>query len=202
MQTKLLVYRLTWLIWLPTLLLIGGCGAAPARNTVQTPPRATMATHGSAPASAERDEPRRLLISAIHIDALIETVGINEQGDLDTPGQDPWNHTGWYSAGQLPGKQGSAVIDGHLDRPGGSPAVFWSLRELRPGDDVTVIMTSGKTLHFRVQNLAFYAPDQAPLQEIFANTTGTYLNLITCAGTWIPAQHQTTQRLVVYTSLQ
>ncbi len=26
-----------------------------------------------------------------------------------------------------------------------------------------------------------------------------FLNLITCAGDWIPSQHQTTLRLVVYT---
>jgi hypothetical protein len=47
----------------------------------------------------------------------------------------------------------------------------------------------------------YYTPDQAPLQDIFGNQGGTYLNLITCAGDWIPGQHQTSLRLVVFTTL-
>lgn len=120
---------------------------------------------------------------------------------MGTPTRNPWTGVGWYSTGSQPGKRGSAVIDGHLDRPGGLPAVFWSLRDLQVGDAVIVMMTSGKTLHFRVTRLASYPPDSAPLQGIFGDQSGTYLNLITCAGDWIPDQHQTTLRLVAYTSL-
>jgi hypothetical protein len=39
-----------------------------------------------------------------------------------------------------------------------------------------------------------------PLQDIFGNVGGTSLNFITCAGDWIPSQHQTNLRLVVYTT--
>lgn len=145
--------------------------------------------------------PVKLLIPVIGVSAAIEAVGSLPNGDMGTPTQNAWANTGWYSAGPQPGEQGSAVIDGHLDRPGGAPAVFWSLRNLQNGDSVMVLMTSGKTLHFRVTRLAFYSPTDAPLQEIFGDRSGVYLNLITCAGDWIPSQHQTTQRLVVYTSL-
>jgi hypothetical protein len=65
-----------------------------------------------------------------------------------------------------------------------------------------VIDANGKTLRFRVTGIAFYSPQDAPVQEIFGNKTSAYLNLITCAGDWIPSQHQTTLRLVVYTSLE
>ena len=112
-----------------------------------------------------------------------------------------WDDVGWYQTGPVPGQRGSAVIDGHLDRPGGYPAVFWRLRELHAGDTVIVMNAQGKAVHFHVTQVAFYAPQAAPLQEIFGNGGGTYLNLITCAGDWIPDQHQTTQRLVVYTTL-
>ncbi|MBO0783520.1 MAG: class F sortase [Ktedonobacteraceae bacterium] len=198
------------LLCLPALLLIlTGCGESAAAQPSHPMPGISTPTATSAlptaiaatTTPASTDTPRRLVIPAIHIDTLIEPVGITNQGDMDTPRQDPWNHVGWYSAGHLPGERGSAVIDGHLDRPGGAPAVFWSLNQLRIGDEIIVILASGKTLHFRVLNLAFYAPGHAPLQDIFANTSGHYLNLITCAGAWIPTQHQTTQRLVVYASL-
>lgn len=55
-----------------------------------------------------------------------------------------------------------------------------------------VTTTGGKTLHFRVMRIAYYTPQQAPLQDIFGNPAGAFLNLITCAGGWIPSQHQTT----------
>jgi len=50
-------------------------------------------------------------------------------------------------------------------------------------------------------NMKYYTANNAPLHTIFGNMTGTFLNLITCAGQWIPNQHQTTLRLVIYTAL-
>ena len=148
-----------------------------------------------------KPDPIRLIIPAIAINAQVEWVATQPSGDLATPTQNPWEDVGWYNLGPHPGERGSAVIDGHLDRPGGYPAVFWRLRDLHIGDEILVMNTSGKTLHFQVTRIAFYTPQDAPIQDIFGNWGGTYLNLITCAGDWIPSQHQTNLRLVVYTSL-
>jgi len=119
---------------------------------------------------------------------------------METPAQRPWNDVGWYNSGPRPGERGSTVIAGHLDRPGGNPAVFWRLRDLRVGDSVLVVDASGKALRFHVTRIIFFQPQDAPVQDIFGNTAGSFLNLTTCAGDWIPTQHQTAQRLVVYTS--
>lgn len=146
--------------------------------------------------------PVRLSIPAIGVDAPIEAVGVTTAGDLAIPAQNQWQDVGWYSSGPLPGELGSSVIDGHLDRPGGYPAVFWRLRDLSVGNEVIVIDTQGKTLHFRVTAIEYYPPKYAPIEQIFANQSGRYLNLITCSGDWIPSQHQTTLRLVVYTTLE
>lgn len=145
--------------------------------------------------------PVRLLIPALGVNAPIEMVGVTSNGDLAAPTQHPWEDVGWYGSGPRPGEQGSAVIDGHLDRPGGYPAVFWRLRYIHVGDGVMVTDADGKSSRFHVTGIAFYPPQDAPIQEIFGNENGTYLNLITCAGDWIPSQHQTSLRLVVYTSL-
>ncbi|HWZ19802.1 MAG TPA: class F sortase [Ktedonobacteraceae bacterium] len=145
--------------------------------------------------------PVRLFIPAIGVDAFVEKVGVTPGGDLAVPTQNPWEDVGWYGSGPHPGERGSAVIDGHLDRPGGYPAVFWHLRDLRVGNAVAVIDAYGKTFHFHVTGIVFYSPQDAPIEQIFANNSGIYLNLITCAGDWIPSQHQTTLRLVVYTAL-
>ncbi len=143
----------------------------------------------------------RLIVPSLNINAPIETVGVLSDGTLAVPTDNQWDGVGWYVNGPVPGEKGSAVIDGHLDRPGGAPAVFWRLHELKPGDTVEVLTHQGKTLHFSVTKLQTYVPQMAPLATIFGNDSGAYLNLITCAGQWIPAQHQTTQRLVVYTEL-
>jgi len=153
------------------------------------------------PVEQAQTYPIRLEIPAIGVNAPIVPVGILPNGDLQTPAVHPWVDAGWFASGPVPGEPGSAVIDGHLDRPGGYPATFWFLRNIQVGDEVMVISAQGTTERFRVTRIAFYPPQAAPLQEIFGNNGGTYLNLITCAGDWIPSQHQTTLRLVVYTVL-
>ncbi|HXX78910.1 MAG TPA: class F sortase [Ktedonobacteraceae bacterium] len=145
--------------------------------------------------------PMRLIIPSVAIDAPVEEVGTQANADLATPTQNPWQDVGWYDQGPQPGERGSAVMDGHLDRPGGFPAVFWRLRDVHVGDEVLVRNSLGETIRFRVTRIELFPPQDAPIQDIFGNWGGTYLNLITCAGDWIPSQQQTNLRLVVYTSL-
>jgi sortase (surface protein transpeptidase) len=143
----------------------------------------------------------RLLIPAIGINAPIETVGKTPEGLMDVPKHNRWTTVGWYKNGPNPGQMGSAVIDGHLDRDGGAPAVFWDLHKLHPNDVVSVQSKTGRVLHFKVIKVASYAPTVAPVAQIFGKNNGIFLNLITCAGVWVPEANQTSQRLVVYTQL-
>lgn len=153
------------------------------------------------PTAVDKALPVHLSVPSIGINAPIEQVGTLANGAMATPIRNPWVDAGWYSDGPHPGEKGSAVIDGHLDRPGGSPAVFWYLRNVHAGDAVYVTEKNGQQLRFHVTHIAYYTPQNAPLQDIFGNNSGIYLNLITCAGDWIPDQRQTTLRLVVYTVL-
>jgi hypothetical protein len=168
-----------------------------AGPTVIASPTVLSTSHSASRGIAD---PVRLLIPVIGVNAPVESLGILPDGSMAIPTRNPWTDAGWYNAGPRPGERGSAVMDGHLDRPGGSPAVFWRLRDLHAGDKVMVVDAHGKTLHFHVTRITFYSAGTVPFQEIFGDPGGIYLNLITCAGDWIPAQHQTTLRLVVYTS--
>lgn len=151
------------------------------------------------PCPIEMNAGARLLIPAIGIDAPVEPVGVLSNGVLNVPQINQWTGVGWYKDGPVPGQAGSAIIDGHLDRPGGSPAVFWNLHQLQRGDMVMVVDAQGQTLHFQVVQLQAYQPNVAPLEKIYGDTSGIHLNLITCDGPWISSQHQTAERLVVYT---
>ena len=175
--------------------------ARPLGSLTGGTPSQTAGTSGSVVSPTRYRPSGHLIIPSIGVNASIEPVGVLSDGNLAVPTQKPWDGVGWYQYGPYPGAQGSAVIDGHLDRPGGSPAVFWKLRNLHIGDIVMVVNPGEKPLHFRVMNMKSYAPNNAPLQTIFKNMTGTFLNLITCAGQWIPNQHQTALRLVIYTAL-
>ncbi len=184
--------QLAWcLLILVLVLALRGCAWSPTAEQAAVPAqrsssmRAEVPTVGATRPAGMVVIPTRLRIPAIGVNAQVE----------------PWDDVGWYNAGPHPGERGSAVIDGHLDRPGGYPAVFWHLRDLYVGAAVLVITSTGQTLHFQVTRIALYMPQAAPLQDIFGNKGGIYLNLITCAGDWIPSEHQTTLRLVVYTSL-
>jgi len=186
------------------LLILCDCGQRPT-TTIKVEP-AVIPIHNSTLHSGSHVEtkksvssPVRLIIPAIGVNAAIERVEIAADSNLSTPKGHPWDDAGWYDLGIRPGERGSAVIDGHLDRPGGLPAVFWNLHKLHRGDRVNVIESQEKTLHFRVVQVAFYTFQTAPLQNIFGNDSSRSLNLITCAGDWISSQHQTTLRLVVYT---
>src|SRR5258706_14606553 len=100
--------------------------------------------------------PVRLSIPAIGVNAPIERVGITSTGDLAIPAQKPWEDAGWYASGPLPGELGRAVVDGHLDRPGGYPAVFWRLRDLHVGNEVVFVDTQEEMQHFCVTAMAYY----------------------------------------------
>jgi LPXTG-site transpeptidase (sortase) family protein len=177
---------------------VGRIGAGPIRR--KGCPYSPCSTPTSQP-GLDMNTGVRLLIPAIGVDAPVEPVGVLSSGELNVPQENQWTGVGWYENGPIPGQTGSAVIDGHLDRPGGAPAVFWDLNKLHIGDMVMVVGAQEKTLRFHVMQLQKYHPDRAPLDKVFGDTSGTYLNLITCAGLWIPAQHQTTERLVVYTKM-
>ncbi len=194
------------LLALATILILSGCGQSSTSQKAlphASPPAVRPNVNPTATSTPQvTANPVRLLIPAIGVNAHVEAVGVQANGDLAIPTQNPWEDVGWYKSGPRPGERGSAVIDGHLNRPGNYPAVFWHLEDLHVGDQVMVTGEQGKTLHFHVIGMAFYSPDKAPIQLIFGNESGIYLNLVTCAGDWIPSQHQTTLRLVIFTSFE
>lgn len=184
------------------LLGLGGCGSpspAPAPARVPAPPAPSPLVAGiAAPAGARaalypRAIPLRLRIPAIGVDAPVQRLGVLGSGALGVP--DNWTSVGWYPGGPAPGQPGEALIDGHLDSYT-APAVFWRLRQLRPGEAITVDTSRGGVLTFTVQRLQAI-PYQEPLGPLLHSTGTPGLELITCAGTWLPGQQIYNQRLLV-----
>jgi sortase (surface protein transpeptidase) len=103
---------------------------------------------------------------------------------------------GWFTGGPQPGQLGPAVIAGHVDSRTG-PAVFYRLRDLRPGDQIRVVRADRLVVRFRVESLASFPKQALPDDAVFGATTTPALRLITCAGTFDRARHSYRDNLVV-----
>ena len=140
------------------------------------------------------EPPRRLTIPSIGVDAGFEYVGLTADGAMGVP-KDP-SKAAWYSLGPRPGEPGNAVVAGHVDW-GGKTVVFWRLRDLRAGDEVSVTAVDGKKYSFVVTSHRWYDAAAPAVDEVFGQTTDPELTLITCVGDFDRKTRQYLSRLVV-----
>lgn len=147
----------------------------------------------------EPGNPVTFISTTLGINAPIESVGLDAENKMDVP-KNAMN-VAWYNLGSKPGEFGNAVLAGHLDTAAGGPAVFYNITSLKPGDEVSVVDDKQKTYTYSVTRTVTYRFDQVPLQEVFGETDGTYLNLITCEGAFDTVNQNYSHRTVVYTEL-
>lgn len=154
-----------------------------------------------APANQEEILPSRIVIPKLGINTNVQLVGITKKGNMGVPTN--FTDTGWYKYGTIPGEEGSAVIAGHETDGLSRPAIFGNLKNLEPGDEFYIVREDGKKLTFRVkrEEIIPYDIKGPKLEEIFNKKGGRYLNLITCAGEWLPEAKTNDKRIVVYTEL-
>lgn len=141
--------------------------------------------------------PIRLTIPKINVDAVIEPVGPTSEGAIGSP-KGPAT-TAWFDLGTRPGDIGSAVINGHFGQwKFGVGSVFDNLNRLVKGDKIYVKDENGTIFSFVVRESKIYDPAVGAFAVLYSDDGKSHLNLITCAGTWIPAQKTFTNRLVVF----
>ncbi len=144
-------------------------------------------------ASLAAGYPSQLVIPSIKLAAPIRPVGLDLNGAMAVPTVP--NTVGWFAAGTMPGEMGSAVLDAHIY------LAFRNLKKTKVGDSVYVTTKDGAALRFVVSAIRSYAYNAVPLGDLFALNDSKRLNLITCAGIWLPRQHTYDHRLVVYAEL-
>ncbi len=137
-------------------------------------------------------EPILLKIPSLNIEAPVEALGRQELTNIPPDGEKVF----WYKDGVNPGGRGSAVIAGHFDDYTG-PAIFYSLKHIKPGDMVYIIDRRYQLLMFQVDEVTSYRREEAPLQEVYQVTGPSSLTLVTCEGYYNREQQTHTHRLVV-----
>jgi len=130
--------------------LVAGCAAGAAQ------PHAPVAaeTHSAAPTTQQLSGPQPIPAKTVvtPIRVAIPAIGVR-QSALEALTRDPgtgelrppvdFTKVGYYREGPAPGDPGPAVLAGHVDDTTG-PKVFFRLRELKAGDQVTVTRSDGK----------------------------------------------------------
>jgi len=148
-------------------------------------------------------EPVRVEIPRIGVSSGLVKLGKKADGTVDVdPGALPWGVAGWYTGSPRPGDPGSAVIMGHVDSKATGPAVFYRLRELRPGDQIQVTRTDRSVVRFAVERTAQYPKANFPTDEVYYPTLQSQLVLITCGGTFDDTVHHYRSNLIVFAKLE
>jgi sortase (surface protein transpeptidase) len=140
--------------------------------------------------------PATITIPSIGVHAAIVGVGLRADGAMQIPAPD---RVGWYRLGPRPGGPGPAVLIGHVDSRTG-PAVFYRLRQLRPGDEILIGERSGVTRRFLVGRLERHPKTALPVNRIWTTATRPLLRLITCAGSFDRSTGHYRDNLIVYAS--
>jgi len=142
--------------------------------------------------------PVRLAIPAIGVATPLVRLGRERDGSMQVPVD--FARAGWFAEGPAPGQVGPAVIAGHVDSRTG-PAVFFRLRDLRPGDTVQVELADGARLTFVVEQARRFPKATFPTAEVFGPAPWAALRLVTCGGDFDRARGSYRDNLVVFARL-
>lgn len=144
-----------------------------------------------------RKIPVRLEIEGIEVDAPVLPYGVNPRtGQMAVPRN--VSDVAWYEYGPSPGEGGSAVLAAHVDLFNQGPGVFFRLRQLEPGDQVTVSYEDGSTQSFVVEARVTYGKDEIPLETVFSRQGAPVLTLVTCGGGFSESAQSYDSNVVVY----
>ena len=145
-----------------------------------------------------RSTPIRVQIPAIGVDSNLMDLRLQSDGTMEVP---PAGFpAGWYEGAPTPGQLGPAIIAGHVDW-GGQPGVFYHLRDLKPGNEVSVARRDGSVAVFRVTQVKQYPKDNFPTNVIYGDIDHAGLRLITCGGSFDRQAHSYEDNIVAFAEL-
>ena len=150
-------------------------------------------------ATLARSLPTRIKIPRLKLDVpFSQPLGLSQNGEVDVPKD--YASVGYYKNGPTPGELGPAVVLGHVDSYQG-PAVFFSLGQLKEGDEINIERADGTVATFAVTEMERNEQSNFPTQKVYGNLNYAGLRLITCTGIYSHDQKRYSHNLIVYAKL-
>lgn len=134
----------------------------------------------AAPPPPLRDQPYRMVIDKIGVNAGVFTYGLDANQVPEVP-LNAWD-VAWYDFSAQPGTGSNAVFAAHVTWSG--PAVFYHLDALLPGDEVTLVGDDGTRLTYTVTESYLVDPNDPASLQVMHGTDKDMITLITCGGSF------------------
>lgn len=170
-----------------------------------TAPRTTTGTRTTTPvATASRTTapvdprvlPQQLLLPRFGVRADVLPV-TSTDGTLAVP-ENP-QQVGWWAGSALPGSpSGTTVIDGHIDSATAGVGALIHLSDLVPGDHVSIVGSTGRTLDYVVVARRVYVKHAGLPPSLFAPGGPERLLLISCGGPFDSARGSYEDNIAVF----
>jgi sortase (surface protein transpeptidase) len=139
--------------------------------------------------------PSRLVIPTVSIDARVQETGLTQSGAMGIPTN--FSDVAWFKYGVVPGEDGNALIDGHVDNALGLKGVFKNLKDIKEGDYIYIVDKNGTKIRFKTISIVSYPYTEVPVDEMFGPGKKPLIRLITCSGSWVRSAKTYDTRLIV-----
>ena len=159
-----------------------GCGGTPAAPTASGSAQVRGPTAPTSAVVRARSTPSALEIPAIGVNTgEFVDLGLTPSGRMEVP-KDATT-AGWFALSPVPGEPGPSVLAAHVNYKK-VPGVFSRLHEMKVGDTAVVRRADGTPVRFVAYRVEHFAKSAFPTQDVYGNTAGPELRLITCGGTF------------------
>jgi sortase (surface protein transpeptidase) len=173
---------------------------APTSPEFSPVPNQTAQPPGGMSGNSQPALPVKLTIPSIGVKTSLIHLGLQANGSLQVPSLAQVNEAGWYTESPRPGAIGAAVIAGHVDTYHGA-AVFYWLRNLKPGAKVYVTRADGTIAEFSVTRVQEYPKAAFPTSIVYGGEPDAELRLITCGGTFDSTTGHYLSNVIAYATL-
>ncbi|WP_229370681.1 class F sortase [Umezawaea beigongshangensis] len=171
-------------------VVLTGCSA-----TGGAPPAASTGT--AAGTTSVAAEPAELRIPSLDVRSSLVPLGLNPDQTVQVPPVEQPLQAGWFRGAPAPGATGPAIVLGHVDG-NDQPGIFHRLHELREGDRVEVSAVNGTTVGFAVREVRRVPKAEFPTEDVYGDTTGPEIRLITCGGVFDHAAGSYLDNVIVF----
>ncbi len=136
------------------------------------------------PAPPLGDQPYRMVIAKLGVDAPVDAFGLDSNNVPQVPtGANANKIVAWYDFSAKPGIGSNAVFAGHVTWNG--PGVFYNLTSLGAGDEIQLVGSDGKQLLYKVSNVYSVDPTDPESLTVMHATPEDVITIITCDGTYV-----------------